>query len=632
MAARRALALGGGGLPDLRVALTQAVAGAPVSGIAIVQPYAAGGARLALTPVRFSAARDGTTRIDTVATLSGPLGDGRIDRLRTPIAARWDGAGRLIVNPACVPLAFDRLAIAGLVLRPARLALCPVDGALLRVTPAGASGGARIGAAHLEGSLGSSPVTLAASGAEVRLGTRGFTVEGLQTRLGRAGSVTRLDFAEVAGRVSGNGIAGHFAGGSGQIGTVPLLLSEAAGTWTLAGGDLGVAGALMVSDAAADARFKPLAARDVTLRLAGGTIDAKGMLIEPAKGVKVAEVAIAHALSSGRGDATLSVPGITFGETFQPDELARLTFGVIADVKGTVSGEGHIAWSPEGVTSTGTFRTASTDLAAAFGPVTGIGGTIHFTDLLNLESAAGQVATIGSLNPGVPVSDGRIVYQTYRDSRVLVNSGRWPFAGGTLTLDPTLLDFSAEQTRRMTFRVSGMQAAQFLQQFDFKNLDATGVFDGVLPMTFDAQGGRIEGGTLKVRNGGGSLAYVGDLTEKDLGFWGNLAFQALRSLRYRDLGIVMNGPLAGEMITEVRFAGISQGAGAKSNFLVRRLQKLPFVFNIRIKAPFRGLLDSAASFYDPKRLIERNLPSLLEQQNKRATPPSVQPPASEIVP
>jgi hypothetical protein len=107
-----------------------------------------------------------------------------------------------------------------------------------------------------------------------------------------------------------------------------------------------------------------------------------------------------------------------------------------------------------------------------------------------------------------------------------------------------------------------------------------------------------------------------------------MAFQALKSLRYRNLDIVMNGALAGEMITEVRFAGVSQGAGAKSNFLIRRLQKLPFVFNIRIRAPFRGLLDSVASFYDPKRLIARNLPALLEEQNKRADPP-IQPPASE---
>jgi hypothetical protein len=89
------------------------------------------------------------------------------------------------------------------------------------------------------------------------------------------------------------------------------------------------------------------------------------------------------------------------------------------------------------------------------------------------------------------------------------------------------------------------------------------------------------------------------------------------------------------MVTDVRFAGISQGKGAKTNFLIRRLQKLPFVFNVRIKAPFRGLLDSAQSFYDPRRLIQRNLPALLEEQNKRAAPPAnppIQPSASGTVP
>ena len=143
----------------------------------------------------------------------------------------------------------------------------------------------------------------------------------------------------------------------------------------------------------------------------------------------------------------------------------------------------------------------------------------------------------------------------------------------------------------MTFRLDGVAADRFLQQFDFKNLTATGIFDGVLPMIFDANGGRIEGGRLAVRQGGGGIAYVGDLTEKDLGFWGNFAFQSLKSLRYRSLAIAMNGPLAGEMITEVRFAGVSQGVGAKTNFLIRRLQRLPLVFNIRLRAPFRELFE-----------------------------------------
>jgi translocation and assembly module TamB len=183
----------------------------------------------------------------------------------------------------------------------------------------------------------------------------------------------------------------------------------------------------------------------------------------------------------------------------------------------------------------------------------------------------------------------------------------------------------------MTFTVAGMDAAQFLQEFDFKNLDATGIFDGSLPMIFDATGGRIEQGHLVVRPGGGTLAYVGEISQKDLGFWGNMAFQALKSLKYRNLDVVMNGPLAGEVVTDVHFEGLSQGAGAKRNFILDRLQKLPFVFNVEIKAPFRGLIDSAQSFYDPKRLIERNLPALLQEQEKQSKPPAPTPQPSKII-
>jgi hypothetical protein len=620
----------GGDLPTI-AARVRGRAGV-IAGTATIASYKAESARLALAPIVFSAGR-GSSHVATTATLSGPLGDGRVDALTVPIDARW-ARGRLTINPGCAPVAWQRVAASGLVIDPGRLDLCPLGAALVVVHDGGVSGGARFGGVRLAGRLGATPLAIAAAGAEVRLADRGFVLHGVGARLGPPTRLTRADADTVSGTLGRNGaLAGQFAGAAGQIANVPLLLGGAAGKWTYSAGTLALGGAMTVTDSAGSPRFQPLAARAVALRLADGRIAASATLYEPTRDVAVAEVAITHVLSSGRGGARITVSGISFDEAFQPELLTRLTFGVIAEVRGTITGSGAIAWSPAGVTSTGDFATAGTDLAAAFGTVTGLRGSIHFTDLLALESAPAQVATVATINPGIPVTDGRITYQTYRGSRVLVNGARWPFAGGTLTLDPTLLDFSAPQARRLTFRIDGAAADQFLQQFEFKNLDATGTFDGVLPMIFDERGGRIEGGRLTVRAGGGSLAYVGELTQKDLGIWGNLAFQALKSLRYRDLGIVMNGPLAGEMITEVRFAGISQGAGAKSNFLVRKLQRLPFVFNIRIKAPFRGLIDSAASFYDPRRLIERNLPQLLERQNRGdPQPPPIQPTESETLP
>ena len=623
------LALSGGGLPAVTLALAQTRVGATVRGQGVMAPYAAGSARLALADLSFSATPGGATRIVTQAQLSGPLGDGRVDDLVVPLDVRWNGRGTLIANPACTPLAIGRLAVAGLTLDPLRTTLCPSSGAMLTIANGRLGGGVRLPATRLTGRLGQTPLTLAASGAQLRLGDQGFVLAGVAARLGSPERVTRIDLGTLTGRIAGGAVAGTFAGGSGQIANVPLLLGVAAGDWSLRGGVVALTAAMTVDDAAPDPRFRTLAVRDVGFRLADGAIAAAGTLYEPTRNVKVADVRIGHTLASGSGTADIAVPGIAFTEQFQPELLTRLTVGVIAEVRGSVTGAGHIGWTAQGVTSTGQFATKDTALAAAVGPVSGITTSVRFTDLLALESAPAQVATIGTINPGIAVTDGTITYQLLADQRVQIDNGRWPFAGGTMTLLPTTLDFAESGARRMTFRLDGVQARQFLGQFDFKNLDATGVFDGELPMIFDVEGGRIENGRLAVRQGGGAIAYVGDLTQKDLGMWGNIAFQALKSLRYRNLTIGMNGPLAGEMVTEVRFAGVSQGEGATSNFIVRRLQKLPFVFNIRIKAPFRGLLDSAQSFYDPSRLIKRNLPTLLERQ--KATP-LIQPPASGQVP
>ncbi|CAN5466586.1 YdbH domain-containing protein [soil metagenome] len=628
------LALAAGGLPEGEVTLAQAVAGAPVIGTATFRPYAAAGASLSLTPVRFIASPRGNTVFGTRITLSGPVGNGRVDGLTFPVSGLWDGERKLVFNADCAALGFDRLAVSGLVLNPARVRLCPVGGAIVRIDRNRIGGGARIDATRLSGRLGSSPIALGLSGGRIGIADGSFTANGVAVRICTVERMTKLDFGRLDGGFSARGLSGSFAYGGGQIANVPLLMSGAAGRWTLSGGKLALTGDLSVADASPEPRFAPLAGKGVKLALVDGVITATGILATPTDSIKIADVAIIHDLSSGTGHADLRVPGITFGKVLQPDRLTRLTYGVIADVKGTVAGEGHIAWTPEGVTSNGVFRTDKTDLAAAFGPVTGISGEVHFTDLLNLVTAPGQVATVATVNPGIPVENGVIRYRLLAGSRIEVEGGRWPFAGGELALEPTVLDFSQAAERHMTFRVTGLDAQQFLQQFSFDNLNATGIFDGVLPMTFDENGGRIEEGHLTVREGGGTIAYVGEITQKDVGFWGNVAFQALKALRYRSLDIVMNGPLAGAMVTEVRFAGISQGEGTSHNFLIKRLTKLPFVFNVRIQAPFRGLIDSARSFYDPSRLIQRNLPALLRAQQKAATPAArpIQPTESEKLP
>src|SRR3546814_15716234 len=89
-------------------------------------------------------------------------------------------------------------------------------------------------------------------------------------------------------------------------------------------------------------------------------------------------------------------------------------------------------------------------------------------------------------------------------------------SGGELVLHPATLDFNADEPRRLSFDLVGVDAAVFLQQFGFENINATGKFDGTLPVEFGGLGGRIVGGRLDSR-GGGTLAYVGEFSNSDLG-------------------------------------------------------------------------------------------------------------------
>ena len=628
------LTTGGGGLPEASVQLSQKRPGAPIEGLAEIAPYRAGASRLVLTPVRFVAV-GGATRFDTRVTIDGPLGDGRVEGLSLPLAGSFAGNGAFALAAGCVPLDFTRLAVAGMTLGRTRLPLCPLEGRALVFRDPGGSlhGGARIAGPRLAGAIGQSPLTITAHGLSASIARPGFAADAVAVRLGAGEEVTRLDIARLQGDYAKGGLGGPFAGLAGRLANVPLLMSEGDGTWRMAGGVLDVGGKLKVADDAVDPRFFPLFTDDVKLRLKDGVITAGGHLHEPAGGVTVTAVAITHDLSKGAGNAVLDVPGITFTDTLQPDALTRLTLGVVANVKGMVRGRGDIRWGPSGVTSDGTFRTDGTDLAAAFGPVTGVKGEIHFDDLLALATPPGQTMALAEVNPGIAVTDGIIRYQLLPGQKVRVEGGHWPLAGGELTLDESVLDMGQQVDRRLIFHITGMRADEFLQRFDFDNINATGTFDGVLPIVFGANGGRIENGRLMVRQGGGTLAYIGELTQKDLGVWGNYAFQALRAVNYKTLELILNGALDGDMVTEIGFTGLSQGAGAKQNFLTKKIAALPIKFNVTIRAPFRQLLFSARSFYDPSLLVQQNLVTLMKVQEdaEKKTAP-VQPPESENKP
>jgi hypothetical protein len=633
------LLAGGADLPNINGRIEQARGGAGWTLRLAMAEYAAGANRLAVPRLTVRAAPGGSLAFDGLASASGDLPGGGVSDLALPLEGTWDAAGGLALGTRCTQVGFARLALSGMAMGRQAITLCPEAGRPILAYRDALRLAARTGPVDIAGTLGESPLRLAAERLLLRY-PQPFAAEGLAARIGTGESEVRLAAARLTGSLAGD-IAGTFEGGSAQLAAVPLDLDALGGRWGFADDVLKVsdaAFALADRPAEGEARFFPLAAQGARLTLADNRITADALLRHPGSGRAVAEVAIVHDLESAAGGARLAVPGLAFDKTFQPTDLSPLAKGVVALADGTVTGTGRIDWSGEAITSSGTFASDRLDFAAAFGPVRGLAGKVAFTDLLNLTTAPDQTVTIAAINPGIEVRDGTVRFELKDATLLTLEDARFPFMGGMLEMRPLVMDFSAPEERRYVFEITGLDAATFVAQMELTNLSATGTFDGTVPIVFDKNGnGRIEGGLLIARPGGGNVAYIGELSYEDLGTMGNYAFSALRSLDYRQMSVGLGGDLAGEIITSFNFDGVRQGAGTSQNFVTRRLAKLPIRFRVNVRSEnFYELATMVRSFWDADYLGDPT--SRFRIENGRLVPvlppavPPVQPPESEDTP
>jgi hypothetical protein len=533
------------------------------------------------------------------AIVSGDLPGGHAEGLLLPLSGNWSSAAGLALWRQCTKLTVDSLRYANLTLERHALTVCPAKGApIVRYGPGGLRIAAGVPSLDVAGRLGGTPIA-------IRSGPTGFAYPGtlsarqMLVTLGPRDTATTFAINDLTAKI-GKSVSGRFDGADVKLFSVPMNIVGATGAWGYGGGRLTIAdGAFRLVDRQQPERFEPLVSRGARLTLMDNVVTAAAVLREPTTDAPVTRLELRHDLASGRGHADLAVEGLTFGKNLQPEKLTRLALGVVANVTGTVTGTGHVAWDENGVTSTGRFSSSGLDFAAAFGPVKGASGTIVFTDLVGLTTAPDQVLKVASINPGIEVTDGEVSIEIKGGQVLTVNRGTWPFMGGTLTMRPVTLNLGTSEQRAYVLEIAGLEAAQFVERMQLENMSATGTFDGELPLIFDVDGnGRIEGGHLESR-GGGNISYVGALTYKDLSAMANMAFDALRSLDYKGMTIDMNGPLTGEIVTRVRFDGVSQGAGAKHNFVTRAIGKLPFRFVVTVTAPFYQVITNIKSMYDP---------------------------------
>ncbi len=614
---------GGPGLPNIIGRMERSERGNLVFRMRMAE-YAERGSSVAIPELVVLQGANGTLGFSGNVVASGPLPGGSTRNLALPVSGNYTSNGGLAVWRKCTQVRFDQLILANLVVDRRAVTLCPASGQpILRSDARGLRIAAGAPSLDLSGTLADTPILIAS-------GPVGFAYPGalsarnLDITLGELESANRFTISNLDALI-GENIAGTFSEADIRLFSVPLDLSNASGNWDYTNGILSLAeGSFTATDRSESQRFKPLLAREAKLTLADSIIKAAAVLREPASDREIVLVDILHNLTDASGFANLTVDALRFDKNLQPEALSGLALGVIANADGVITGTGRIDWNKDAVTSSGTFASESFDFAAAFGPVKGASGTVRFTDLINLTTAPDQRIKIASINPGIEVNDGELAFSLRDGVMVSIVGGRWPFMGGTLELQPVQLNFGAPETRAYILKIEGLDAAQFIAQMELGNLSATGTFDGEIPLVFDQDGnGSIQGGLLIARAPGGNVSYVGELTYEDMTPIVNFAFDALRSLDYKEMRIGMEGSLTGELVTKVRFDGVKQGADTKRNFITRQLADLPIRFNVNIRAPFYQLITSVKAMYDPAFIKDPRDLGLIKSATGQAKPPTV---------
>ena len=612
-------ATGGADLPRIAGRMEQAGSG-PLALRLRMNEYAAGDARVAVPELALTQAANGRIELEGQVLASGPLPGGFARGLVVPVDGVIGADGAVALWSGCRVVRFDQLELASLSLGRQNLRLCPQGGQpILRYGAGGLRIAAGTDALNLRGNLGETPIILAS-------GPVGFAWPGamaardVAVTLGPLATASRFVVTDLSADLSAANIGGNFTGADVFLATVPLDILRASGAWSYVGGRLDLTGGTFTMEDRQEVdRFKPLTARDATLSLLDNQITADAVLRDSRTDSVVARVQIGHDLTTAAGHADLVVDNVTFRPNgLQPRDLSELAYGVVSLVDGSVTGTGRIDWDVNGVTSIGRFASNGMDFAAPFGPVTGASGTVVFTDLIGLTTAPNQRIRVATINPGIEITDGEVGFSLTGGTLVNITGGTWPFLGGTIKLRPVTLNIGQAETRAYVIEITGLEAARFVERMELNNVAATGIFDGVIPIVFDEMGnGHLQGGNLTSRVPGGNLSYVGQLTYEDLSYVGNLAFSALRDLRFSRAEILLDGPLTGELVTRVNFEGIGQGATAEGNFITRKIAELPIELRINIRAPFYQLMATTRSLYDPSAVRDPRTLGLITDDGTR---------------
>lgn len=280
-----------------------------------------------------------------------------------------------------------------------------------------------------------------------------------------------------------------------------------------------------------------------------GTIGFQGDLTEK-NGLLSVHVKGAHELANNKGAAELSIPPTTLTTgVYTLKDIFPMSAQYIQDVTGTIGLNAALAWQKgkdgwQRSTSRGDLFLRDMAGNAEGNIIGGVNGVIRFDSLIPLTLRQQRLA-VGSVNVGLPLSNGVVVASLDANNIFTVHQAEWTLAEGKISSSPFALNLN-DMSTQATLTATGLQLASLFQIAPMDGLSAQGIVSGTLPLKMQAGEVSIENGVLESTASGflrynpqDPPAFLRDSSQQQM-----IDLQtALRAFEFDSLKLTLNGAL-----------------------------------------------------------------------------------------
>ena len=518
----------------------------------------------------------------------------------------------------CLDLQTEGIASGAITLKPVSLDICPEDGRFVREENGIPTGRLSLGDVRLPFATGGSSgeLNLVESIVDWRLESS------LRTEIKSSSLSMPLMFGSRELTVNGESPSLLLETGDG-----PLKFSSSLGA-SIFGGDLipanvssagfsfsgsvpesGLVGRIRssevrIEDYRDDPVYMPLSA-DLTAILENGRVNMTGPLRLQRSGWTIAEAKMDLGLSDLTGTASLAGRELTFEPgRLQPYDLSDLMRPILPNARGVMRADANFTITRGNLAGTGnvSFDDLSFD-TFRLGTISGVSGSVTFSDILKLTTLPDQIVSVETVDPGVPLRNGRIAFQLVDGRSLQLQGARWPFAGGELFVAPTSWELGGK-TELVTITADKLELAELTEALSLNEIRAQGTVSGTFPLRIEGPDAFLQNATLSADERGGRLAYTGTGLDnaKGYGEFTDHAVDALKALDFEVLELRADGNIAGEIEIGLKLLG--------RNPLV--LAGQPFEYDINVTSELAQLIRNTRSALSSTVIIDQVKEQLLE--------------------